>query len=585
MHAPVHKKGFSEEQLSYLAGLVSKLNLHEAFSGDAAGQDGDVNGAEKVHGTLLEDLCKEEVAKYNLHPLDLRARIERWTDQNEIATGLDQFLLRHWGFFNVTPNSPGYMVRLRIPACKLRGDQMIALADIAEKYAGGYAHVTTRGNIQMREIEPKDVLNVLYDLQQAGLSCHGSGADSARNMTASPTSGFDPVELIDMAPYAIRLSDRVLHTRDLQGLPRKFNISFDGGGLISAVSDSNDICFQAVEIAAGDHEVDPGIYCRIMLGGISGHKDLARDTGYLCAPEQSVLAGIAMLYVFVEYADRTNRKKARLKYLLDGKGFDWFMQKTRQKLVELEAGFDLVFLDADYDKPRHPVDRQAHIGIHKQSEPGKSFVGIALEMGRLSPEQMRIIGACALQNGQNDIRLTVWQNLIIPGIGEGDLPTVVDQLHSHHMPTLATAFAAGAIACTGRWGCKFGLAYTKQDGTQLIQHLESRFSLDRPINIHLTGCPNSCAQHYIGDIGLLGATMADGAEGYHIVVGGGSDTDKGIGRYLHGPVAASQINEIVETMIANYLAKRAHKESFLEYVRGLSDDQLPVLLDGYERAA
>ncbi|MBN9669259.1 NirA family protein [Roseibium aggregatum] len=581
MHAPIEKRGFSEEQLAYLANAVAKLGLHKAFQPDA----GPAAEAENVYGTPLEELCKEEVAKYNLHPLDLRARIERWTDRNEIATGLDQFLLRHWGFFNVEPNSQGYMVRLRLPACKLRGDQMLALADIAQDYAGGYAHVTTRGNFQLREIEPKDVLNVMYDLQQAGLSCHGSGADSARNMTASPTSGFDPLELIDLSPYTIRLSNLVLHTRELQGLPRKFNISFDGGGSISTVSDSNDICFQAVEIKNNDQGLEPGIYCRIMLGGISGHRDLARDTGFVCTPEQTVLAGSAMLHVFVEHADRTNRKKARLKYLLDSKGFEWFVERTQEKLEELEAGFRLTPLSSVHDGLRPPVLRQAHIGVHRQSAADRNYVGVALEMGRLSPEQMRLIGRLALEKGSNDVRLTVWQNVLIAGIENHDIAEVVKALEENAMPTSATAFAAGAVACTGRWGCKLGLAYTKQNGTELVRHLEKTFTLDRPINIHLTGCPNSCAQHYIGDIGLVGTTLPDGGEGYHVVVGGGSDHDYGIARPLCGPVPADDVNEVVETIVGNYLSAREPGASFLEFVRSLDDSDLSRLLHGHSLAA
>ena len=184
-------QGFSDEQIACLMNALDKLELG-APSGGATGAE------ESVHGILLEDLCKEELAKYRLHPLDIWDRLERWTANNEMATGLDQFLLRHLGFFNVEPTSPGYMVRLRIPACQIRGDQLIALAAISENYAGGYAHVTTRGNLQIREIEPRHVLDVIDALNAAGLSCQGSGADSARNMTASPAAGFDADEIMDL---------------------------------------------------------------------------------------------------------------------------------------------------------------------------------------------------------------------------------------------------------------------------------------------------------------------------------------------------------------------------------------------------
>lgn len=572
------KKGFTQEQIACLMAAISKLDVSTSKSATEA------TNVETLYGTPIEDLCKEELAKYKQHPNDLWGRLELWTARNEIATGLDNFLLRHLGFFNVEPNSPGYMVRLRIPACQISGIQMLALANIAETYAGGYAHVTTRGNLQMREIEPKNVMNVIDALNAAGLSCQGSGADSARNLTTSPTAGFDPVELIDMTSHTKRLAKLILNTRELRSLPRKFNISFDSGGGVSCVSDSNDIAFQAVEIGGGT-DVEPGIYCRIGLGGISGHRDLTRETGMICEPDQAIMTGFAMLHVFVEHGDRTNRKKARLKYLLDKNGVDWFIDKTQEKLAELEAGFSLVELKDGHDAVRPPIDRQAHIGIHPQYQDGLNYMGLALEMGRLSFEQMRCIGNIALQTGKNDVRFTVWQNVLIPHIADKDVAKVTSTLRDHGIGVEATAFAAGAVACTGKMGCKLALAHTKETGTELVRHLERQFKLDKPINIHLTGCPNSCAQHYIGDIGLVGATLPDGAEGFYIVVGGGSDHDKGVGRPLCGPVAVSDLNETVSTIMSNYLARRSASESFLEFVRSVPDAELASLLDPQTIAA
>lgn len=571
------ERGFSDEQIACLMTALNKLAF-KASSGAAP------EAREAVYGTPLDDLCKEEIAKYRRHPLDLWDRLEGWTARNEMATGLDQFLLRHLGFFNVEPTSPGYMVRLRLPACQLRGDQMQALAEVAERFGGGYAHVTTRGNLQIREIEPRHVLDVLDALTAAGLSCQGSGADSARNMTASPTAGFDRGELIDLSPFARRLSNLVLNTRALRALPRKFNISFDNGGVISALSDSNDIAFQAVEVGPGADPVR-GVYCRIGLGGISGHGSLTRDPGMVCTPEQTVMAGFAMLWVFVEHADRGNRKKARLKYLLDKRGLDWFIDKTQDKLAELEAGFRLTPLSPAFDLPRPPLDRQGHIGAHAQKQDGLHYLGVALEMGRLSAAQMRVLAEVATGAGRNDLRLTVWQNVLVPHLPEGALEAVRERVEAAGMATRATAFAAGAVACTGKMGCKLALAYTKENGAELVRYLERRFTLDRPINIHLTGCPNSCAQHYIGDVGLMGTTLADGREGYTVVLGGGSDRDKGLARPLCGPVPATQINALVGQIVARYLERRRANESFLSFIRSLPDEELPTLIDARTIAA
>lgn len=567
--------GFTPEQQRYLAQVIMRLELHKAFGG---GTSESAPEPENHYGFPLEDLCKEELAKYNTHPLDIWRTLEGWTDADKMAEGLDQFLLRHLGFFNVTPNSEGYMMRLRAPACVLTADQMTVLAHCAEAFAGGYSHVTTRGSLQLREIQPRSVIKLIETMEEANLTAQGTGADSARNLTVTPSAGFDIDELIDMTPQAKRLSTRILRTRDLQGIPRKFNISFDNAGRLSCLSDTNDIGFLAVTVTENNDGIQPGIWCRIALGGITGHKDFARDTGLICRPEETVDVSEAMLRVFVEHGDRTNRKKARLKYLLEKEGVEWFLARTQDKLDTFGTGVQLRRLGAEHSEARAPIDRQAHIGVHRQKQDGLSYVGVALELGKLTAQQMRVLADVARTYGQGDIRLTVWQNPIIPHIPDDQVLAACTMIEEAGMFTRASAFAAGAVACTGKWGCKFAAAYTKQDALTLVRHLEARFTLDQPINIHLTGCANSCAQHYVGDIGLMGAAAPGGGEGYMIVIGGGSDQDQGLARPLCGPVAADEIHPILEHVVGSYLARRTGGESFLAYVRGLTDTELLTLL-------
>ncbi|MEM6728179.1 MAG: NirA family protein [Pseudomonadota bacterium] len=574
-------QGFTREQQAYLAKVLMGLNLHKAFAPKGAGVAAPVE-EETVHGFPLEDLCKEELAKHKEHPLDIWARLEAWTRDDVMAEGIDQFLLRHLGFFNVEPASQGYMMRLRAPACVVRADQMDVLARCAEDFGGGYAHVTTRGSIQIREIRPRSVISFIEALESVGLTAQGTGADSARNLTVTPSAGFDQDELIDMTAEAKRLSTRILKTRELQGIPRKFNISFDNAGRLSCLSDTNDIAFQAVIIEEGA-SVEAGLWCRIALGGITGHKDFAKDTGLLCRPSETVDVSEAMLRVFVEHGDRTNRKKARLKYLLEKEGVEWFVARAQEKLDA--KGVTLQRVDPAHDRPRTPIDRQAHIGVHPQKQFGLSYLGVALELGRLSPDQMRVLARVARDYGEGDIRLTVWQNPIIPWIPDEAIPAAVAEIEAAGMHTRASAFAAGIVACTGKWACKMASAYTKEDALALTRHLEARLTLDSPINIHLTGCPNSCAQHYVGDIGLVGASAPGGGEGYNIVIGGGSDLDQGLARPLIGPVAASEINEIIEHVVAEYLRRRDASETFLAFVRRLPDDALPTLLPDIRKAA
>lgn len=565
---------FSAEQKQFLADHLMQLNLH--LLQGSAGQDA---AAEATHwGTPIEDLCKEERAKYETHVMDIWDQMVDHNNAGQMAEGIDNFMFRHFGMFNVEPNSQGYMCRMRLPSCKLRGDQLKILGDLSEELAGGYSHVTTRGNLQFREIKADNLLNWLAKLYDYGLGCKATGGDSARNITASPTSGFDPAEVADLHQYGLDIGHRILNTRDLQGLPRKFNIAFDNGGSISCVSDTNDVGFVAVDVQENDADVTPGIYCRLILGGITGHEDFARDTGVVCRAEDTPEISEAILRVFLEHGDRTNRKKARFKYVLDAHGFEWVIDKVQEQLDGFGNDVKLIPLDQKFDAPRAPIKRQGHIGVHQQSQAGLNYIGVALKLGRMSPEQMRGLGDIAIKYGGNDIRLTVWQNVLIPHIPDASVDAAVAEIEALDLGVSANSFAAGAVACTGRWGCKLANAYTKQDTQAMVEHLQEKFTLDQPINIHTTGCNNSCAQHYIGDIGLIGTAAEDGSEGYNIFVGGGCDQDQGLARYLHGPIPSRDLSEWGEKIIGNYLSARQDGESFLSFTKRHEQAQLQTIL-------
>ncbi|MEM6856207.1 MAG: NirA family protein, partial [Planctomycetota bacterium] len=325
-HAPLD--GFTDEQRTYLASMLDQMDLNTVYKPAAGGGEAaaDVNGARiSVFGTPLEDLCTQEQLKLAEHPDEMWPKLREHAAAAKMPEGGDTFMFKHHGLFNVQPAQPGFMCRMRIPACKLTAHQFAGLGDLAENLAGGYAHVTTRGNLQVREIQPQNIIKLLEGLYDLGLTCKGSGADSVRNITANPTAGFDPQELMDLTPYAKRIHQHVLHTPSLHGIPRKFNIAFDGGGVISALVDTNDLGFVAYRLTDEYLAANPelaerapdGIVCRILLGGITGHKDFAISSGFACLPDQMVDLCVAVLNVFTEHADRTNRKKARLKYILD----------------------------------------------------------------------------------------------------------------------------------------------------------------------------------------------------------------------------------------------------------------------------
>src|SRR3984893_7298370 len=274
---------FSDEQKRYLEGFMSGLQVGrvgrlaggavpagkadpEPIGPDAAGfkaQDRIIASGKK--------LADQEKFKREEHPFDAYSRLKEQALTNAPPTPADNFRWRYYGLFYVAPNQNAYMCRLRIPNGILNHWQFAGIADIAERHGGGYSHVTTRANLQIREIEAKDAVSILEAIQDLGLCSRGSGADNIRNVTGSATAGIDPQELIDTRPYAREWHFHILNDRSLYGLPRKFNVGFDGGGIIPVLEDTNDIGFQAVAIRDG-FDVEPGVWFRLLLGGITAHE-------------------------------------------------------------------------------------------------------------------------------------------------------------------------------------------------------------------------------------------------------------------------------------------------------------------------
>jgi ferredoxin-nitrite reductase len=587
--AQLNSSAFSPEQKEYLLGffagaqqrgrqLFVGLNAQGLLTEDPSSALNLAEPKEEMfHGTPLSDLCREELWKYEKNPLDIWDKIIAHADGNQVPIAEDVFRFKFHGLFYVAPAQDSFMLRLRVPGGILTAHQMRGLATIAEKWGSGRADLTTRANIQIREFQPRNIVNVLTSIQELGLTSRGSGADNIRNITASPITGLDPTELIDVTPFANALHHYILNSRDLYGLPRKFNVAFDSGGSISVVADTNDIGFVAVRVGEG-RTVPPGVYFRVLLCGITGHRQFASDCGLLVSPTQAVALAAAMIRVFIEHGDRTDRKKARLKYLVDKWGVEKFVAET-EKLLACPL---LRFPEADCES-RLPIDRAGHIGVHPQHQAGLHYIGISVPVGRLLVSQMQALADIADQFGSGELRLTVWQNLLIPNIAADRIEPALKSLRAVGLDCTAGTVLQGTVACTGNKGCRYAATDTKAHALELANLLDTRFEIDQPVNLHVTGCPHSCAQHYVGDIGLLGIKVA-GAEGYQVVVGGGSDTEKGLARELIPAVAYRDLPPVIESLFAAYMERRSPGESFLEFSRRHSIDELQAFLTAKEPA-
>ncbi len=571
--SPPSSRDFSPDQKRYLEGFFAGVAARGVGFGDLSAAPAPVM---EKSGPALEDLTKEERIKHDLHPFDAIEQLTldaRWNAKPE-----PDFVFRYkWnGLFWLNPVKDGYMCRLRIPGGVVRSFQLRELAAIARELTTGYIQITTRNNFQIRLIEPKNCPEVLRRIQGVGLHSKGAGADNIRNITMNPCAGYDPCELLDVRPLVNELATLIIGSKEFYDLPRKFNIAYDGGGLISSVEDTNDIGASAVEIKANDQGIDHGIYFRIALGGVTGHQTFASDWGVIVKPAELNRLMLAILRVFIRDGDRTNRKKARLKYLIEKRGLDGFRDD-----VESLLGEKLTRLAADsplQEKRKFSQQGHTHVGVYPQKQQGLNYIGATVPVGQLTARQLERIADIADSYGNGEIRLTVWQNFILPNVSDAYVQTASKALTKLGFDTKESALRSGFVACTGNRYCKFAATDTKGHAIAMMDYLDRRVKLDQPVNVHFTGCAHSCAQHFMGDIGLLGTKVkSESGEGYHITVGGGFGENRKVGRQIFSGVPYESLGPTLEAMLKGYLQHRQDQETFHAFCNRHTVGQLQVI--------
>ncbi len=564
----------NDEQTSYLEGLFAGLlNRGVKFN------DVDLNPA-AAPAVDDEDLIFEERVKRVLHPLDAFESLVDDAEMNRAPAKENVFRYKWRGLFFLSPVHEAFMCRLRIPGGVVQSFQLRELAHISKNLTSGYIQITTRANFQLRNIEAKNTVPLLRRIEAVGLTSQGSGGDNIRNITCSPTAGIDPEELIDSLPLANEIADYIRHHREFYDLPRKFNIALDGGGAISSAEDSNDIGWTATKVGEGVEGIEPGIYFRVALGGATGHKSFAKDLGVVVLPGHVVRVTAALLRVFIANGNRENRKKARLKHLLEKWSLEDYLKETEALL-----GFSLLRLpqpsdfEAAVERPAK-VDSHPQVGVFPQRQEGLNYVGVSVPVGQLTPKQMIKIADLADQYGSGEVRLTIWQNFLLPNIPDADLEVVKKALVKMGLDWQSSNLKAGFVACTGNSYCKFASSNTKANALELMKYLDERHQLDQPINVHLTGCPHSCAQHYMGDIGLLATKVnlqGESVEGYHIFVGGGFGPNQELGRQVFHGLTVEQVRKTLDIMISAFKEKREEGESFQSFTNRHDLNTLQVL--------
>jgi len=476
-------------------------------------------------------------------------------------------------------SAPYFMVRIRIPNGLLRSEQVRAVADIAEQHARGVADITVRQNFQLHWVTLESLPEVLETLWRAGLTTTGACGDVARNITGCPVAGLDAEEIVDASPLALAIDQELGGAAAFYNLPRKFKISITGCRHWCSYPEINDVALTATRRKRGG-ATETGFSLRVG-GGLSTDPHLALRLNAFIPWNQVVPVARGVAEIFrASQTLRQSREKARLKFLFLQQG--WTAESFLEEL-ERRIGFSLD--PAELEDVPADIHRD-HVGIHAQKQSGLTYVGASVLRGRITPQQLRTAADVADRYADSHIRTTTMQNLLIVNVPQRDAATVAHQLEVAALPVEASVFARGTVACTGSEFCKLALTETKGFARWLAQELEERLpDFQEHLRLNVTGCPNSCGQHWIADIGIEGKKIkVDGrmVDAYYFCIGGSLGQVASIARPVGYRCAASDVPDAIERLLAQFNERReAHENLRLFLARHSSQDLREILAGGY----
>jgi ferredoxin-nitrite reductase len=460
------------------------------------------------------------------------------------ATEEDFHRWKWWGLFHRKQTPGFFMLRLRIPNGKLRAHQLKAIGRIANEFGQGVADLTTRQNIQLRWIEITDVPEIFERLKRAGVDHRQTGMDNFRNVTGCPVAGLDARELLDASPYAKLMTDAIVGSRRYSNLPRKFNPSITGCRQDCTYAQINDLAFTPATKTVGGKRL---LGFHVWVGGALGSKPpmLAQRLGAFVRPEEVGVITRIVLDIFREHGNRENRQQARLKFLL----MEWGMEKFRKE-VERRMGAPLE------DEGRDEVDCWGgdHLGVHRQKD-GLFYVGCCVPTGRITGDALIEFGRLAETYGSGEVRLTIDQNIIIPNVPSRKLDALLNEPLLQTYTPFPSPLLRGLVTCTGIDYCHFSQIEVKARALEFVQAMEALLPADHPLRtgegfegrklrVHWSGCPHSCGQHQIADIGFLGVRVREGeaiTEGACVFLGGRLGHDGRVAEQVTGKLPCSAL--------------------------------------------
>jgi ferredoxin-nitrite reductase len=474
--------------------------------------------------------------------------------------------LQWWGLYHDKPKVGTFMLRVKLPGGHLTPARLRAIGEVSNRFGRGAGELSTRQNIQLHYLELAALPDVLDALDAAGLSTAGGCGDTVRNITGCPVQGLDPDELFDCSELVEEAASFFYGNPDYADLPRKHKYT-----IASCADRCNAPEINCVALVGAVREGEEG-FAVTVGGGLSSVPRIGRELGVFVPKAMAIDVLRAITDSWNDdLRYRVSRVKARLKFMIDDIGAEGM-----RELVEARLGTTL----PDFELPPAPEPKD-HLGVHSQKQPGLVYVGVPVHLGLISGDQMLAVADLAEDLG-GDVRVTRQQNLILANVPEARVHELTERVGEIGFPLDVNPVRGRSIGCTGEPHCNFSVTETKGRLGELIEHLEGRFGLEiAPLRLHLDGCPHSCAQHWVGDLGFQGTTARDGdgkrRPAYDIFVRGSLGGEAAIGKPLFRRVLTEDLNRAVEGLVGGWIRERGAGETFTAFTRRLTDDELGAL--------
>jgi sulfite reductase (ferredoxin) len=507
---------------------------------------------------------------------------------------------------NTVWDAPG-MQRIKVPFGGMNPKQLEVMAELAEEYADGIAHVTTRQDFQLHFVHIDDTPALMRRLAAVGITTREACGNSVRNVTACPFSGVCSTESFDVTPYAKGLAFFLLGHPDVQDFGRKFKIAFSGCkdeacGLVN-MHDMGAIAVIRRDAQTGEERRGFELYVGGGLGTVP-HQAKLFDA---FLPEEELLpTAQAISRVFARLGEKKNRNRARIKFLVAQLGIEEFKRLVLEERAALQ--YDprwMAFLSEIHqtdEKPSRPpmslnggprseaFDRWYQTNVWHQKQEGYATATVTLPLGDITADQLRALADIARRFTNGTIRTTVDQNIVIRWISEADLPEVYASLEAIGLGQPGAGTIVDVTSCPGTDTCKLGIASSRGLAGELRQRLaEKSHTLDEAVqNLHIkvSGCFNSCGQHHVADLGFYGVSRHSGnytVPHFQVVLGGEWTHNGGSYGLAMGAVPAKRIPEVVERLTGRYVAERQKGESFQTFIQRVGKVEIKNMITDLTR--